>query len=181
MPKRCTKRLEATAYHEAGHAYAAWNLGFKLHRVTIVPTTDETGSTVHANPLHGIELDVDGSDRARMRAEKAILIALAGPAAQQRYRPRSWRRNHGASDFDWATDLALHLCGDGETATAYLKYLDLVARKMVAGPRWPVIAAVADSLLERGTLSGREVRATIMGYFEAEIAKHGPPVYSVEG
>ena len=84
---------EATvAYHEAGHAIAAWRLSGRQHlyRVTIVPDADSLGSTYH-DPFHGIRLD-DGDDspRVQRRAENAMLIALAGPAAQRRYNPRGF-------------------------------------------------------------------------------------------
>jgi hypothetical protein len=98
---------EATAYHEAGHVVVTHALGYKPKSVTIVPTRDAHGIMHYPNPLRGIQLDIDGSDRARLLAEQVIKICYAGPLAQQRYRPRSWRRYHGASYFDMATDLGV--------------------------------------------------------------------------
>jgi hypothetical protein len=70
----------ATAFHESGHAVAAFSA------------------------LAGINLEIDGSNRARVRAETAIIVALAGPAAQRRYAPRSRRAWRGESDFELAAD-----------------------------------------------------------------------------
>ncbi len=152
---------KATAYHEAGHAVAAWRHRMKLRSATIIPASDYSGVVEHQNPLRGIRLDYDGSDRARMRAESAIIISLAGPAAQKRFNPRSWRSYHGASDFELVTDLALRLNGDGNTATAYCTWLSLVADNLVSGS-WRFIEMIAQALLVRGALSGDEVRNLIM-------------------
>ena len=55
--------------------------GLKV-RATIVPTTEHEGRVTHANPLRGVNVGWDGSDRARRRSEAAIVVLLAGPAAQ---------------------------------------------------------------------------------------------------
>ena len=38
-----TKKLEATAYHEAGHDIVGWRLGLRLKSATIVPGDDYDG------------------------------------------------------------------------------------------------------------------------------------------
>jgi hypothetical protein len=136
-------------------------LRVKLRKVTIIPGDGYSGGFEHASPLRGIQLDIHGSDRARMKAETAIIVSLAGPAAQRRYSPRSCRSWHAASDYDLASALALRLNGDGKTASAYLKWLGIVADNLVAG-RWSFLEKLAAALLERGTLSGPEILATIM-------------------
>ena len=66
MRKRSESQVEATAYHEAGHAVIAYLLGYKPQSVTIAPTFDTAGHLViHGNPLHGFQLDPDGPDEAR--------------------------------------------------------------------------------------------------------------------
>jgi hypothetical protein len=124
-------RHEATAYHEAGHVVVTHALGYKPKSVTIIPTRDAHGIVHYPNPSRGIQLDIDGSDRARLLAEQVIKISYAGPLAQQRHRPRSWRRYHGASDFDLAADLGLRVCGSAKQATAFLRWLEIVTREMV--------------------------------------------------
>ena len=131
-----TKRLKATAYHEAGHAIARWQFRFMVYRATIITTGDEAGSVTGENPLRGINLENDGSDRARIRAEKAILISLAGPAAQRRYKPRSWRHHHGRADFECAAEIAIRICGDAETTNAYLK-VNLPSSSDASSPHHP--------------------------------------------
>jgi hypothetical protein len=91
MTRRSKSQIEATAYHEAGHAVIAYLLGYRPQSVTIVPTADTAGHIIHANPLHGFQLDIDGSHEARLRVENVVTICFAGPIAQKRYNPRSWR------------------------------------------------------------------------------------------
>jgi len=132
MTKRSKSQVEATAYHEAGHTVICYLLGYKPQSVTIVPTVDTAGHMViHANPLHGFQLDIDGSDEARLRIESAMTICFAGPIAQKRHNPRSWRKVHGQWDYDTIAELALRVCGSSEQATAFIRWREIVARDMV--------------------------------------------------
>jgi ATP-dependent Zn protease len=159
MPTKAS--TEATAYHEAGHAVIAHALGCKVSPATIIPTIDEHGHVIHANPLRGLQrLDIDISDRARLRAEKAISICFAGPLAQQQFRPRSWRRHHAQSDYGQIIDLAQRLCGSDEEVTAFVRWRELVARDMVR-QHWPAIERVASLLLERQQAGADEIVTAI--------------------
>jgi ATP-dependent Zn protease len=44
-------QLTATAYHEAGHAVVCHRLGYKVNRVTIVPSDTSQGLCTHENIL----------------------------------------------------------------------------------------------------------------------------------
>jgi hypothetical protein len=149
-----------TAFHEAGHVAAAWRHGLKVHSVTIVPTPEFRGHIWHANPLRGIHLDYDGSDRARLRAEVGIIVCLAGPEAQRRFSPRSWRAHHGAGDHEKAADLVLSLNGSDEAANAHLKWLSIVTRDEIAG-LWPLVEKVAHALVRERTLTATEVKTLL--------------------
>ncbi len=96
----------------------------------------------HMNPLHGIQLGMDDSMRARIRVEKLIRVCLGGPIAQRKFNPSGWRKHHGASDFDEAADLALHLEGTGERASALLRLLELQTQDLIE-VHWSRVAAVA--------------------------------------
>jgi hypothetical protein len=140
---------------------ASWSLGERLHRATIVPDLDAHGSVEHSNPLRGISLDLDGSDRARLRAERLAVICLAGPEAQRRYNPRSWRSWHGRLDHAKAVDIALSLNASEFTTSAHLNWLEHRARDLI-NAHWPIVEAVAAELIERSTLTGEEARQAIM-------------------
>ena len=168
--KRSAAGLEATAFHEAGHAVAAWHAGLKIHRATIVPTPGKHGSVKHVSPLRGIHLDYDGSDRARLRAEADIVVCLAGPAAQRRHSPRSWRSWHGASDHERAADLAMRFNGSDEATSAHLAWLAVVARDQVDS-LWDLVERIARELVERRTLSGPEIAACCAARTAAEASE----------
>jgi len=152
--------LRATAFHEAGHVVAAWRRGLKVYGATIVPAPGIAGKVEHANPLHGIRLEFDGSARARQRAEAAIIVCLAGPEAQRRHRPRSWRSYHGWHDHERAADLASSVNESGEAANAHLKWLEIVTRDELA-TLWPFVETIAAALVDRQTLTAAEILAEI--------------------
>jgi len=123
---------DIVACHEAGHAVAAVKLRLKLDAVTIAASTEARGKLSFANPLRGIDLGWDSSDRARMKDEKLIVVSLAGPFAQKRYKPRSQWRVAGSgfgiivgrgTDFDIVNDLIFRLYGNGKVATRYDAYV----------------------------------------------------------
>jgi hypothetical protein len=150
----------ATAFHEAGHAVAAWKLRIRLHGATIVPTLDATGQVEHANPLRGINLELDNSNRARLRSELLMMVLLAGPEAQRHYSPRSWRSCHGAYDLDKAADLALNFNGYEDAANAYLRWVEIRTRHMIQ-EQWGAVENVANALLAEGSLSGKQIKHII--------------------
>ena len=152
---------EATAYHEAGHAIAAWNLGYRPTTASIVPGGDLVGEVRHENPFPGIDFEFDGSDMTRLKIERAIIICLAGPIAQKRYRQSSWRRWHGAADYAAATELALRACGSSEIANAFLKWLGLRANSLVED-HWNAIERIAIELLKRSTLAHEEIELLVL-------------------
>src|SRR4051794_13486154 len=96
--RRSRAILTATAYHEAGHAAVAFYLDVKLKRVSIVADEQEGsgGHVLHDKMFRGLmaeQMEVgfdlasnpDAEAKARLRIEKAILIALAGREAQRRH------------------------------------------------------------------------------------------------
>jgi hypothetical protein len=161
MSKRSISQIEATAYHEAGHAVIAYMLGYRPQCVTIVPTVDTTGHIIQTNPLDGFQLNPDSSDEARLRIESLITICFAGPIAQKRYNPRSWRRAHGEWDYEKIAELGLRVCASDEQASAFVRWREIVACDMVRA-HWPRIQLVAGQLLKRENLSHTDLDAIIV-------------------
>src|SRR5437867_3805113 len=78
-----TKTLTATAYHEAGHAVAAYFLGVRLKSVTIEPGDDSAVRTHHQDLIDKrIEYE-EITDRTRLNIERTVMICLAGQEAQK--------------------------------------------------------------------------------------------------
>jgi hypothetical protein len=152
---------EATAYHEAGHAVAAWRLGAGPRSVTIIPRSDSQGELSFESPVSNIHFDLNGSDRTRNRGERAIIICLAGPIAQRRFAPRSWRQWHGVSDYHAALDIALRLNESSRAAKAHLKWLEIRTENLVESS-WSFVERVATALSVRGTLSSDEIRSLLL-------------------
>lgn len=154
--KRTQSMRAATAYHEAGHAFVAWSLGVAVHRITIVPSGLIAGSVQHEKIIRGKYPELDGSMRARMRMEKNILIALAGPIAQRLYKSRSCRSWHSTGDYRAASDMALLINSSGKQASAYLKWLQIRTEEILIA-RWPLVHALAQELLRKGEIKGKEM------------------------
>ena len=94
--------------------------------------------------------------------ERKAIATLAGPAAQRRLCRYSWRREHGCIDDALVEELASALGGTSiGAASALTRYWELRARDFVRS-EWFVISAVAEALLQRKTLDGSEVTATIV-------------------
>lgn len=147
---------EPIAYHEAGHAVAAYHLHIKIRKLSIIPDHDSHGRMIQRDPFAGINIEWDETPRAHLRTQQAIVVYLAGPVAQKRFRARSYRRLHGSSDHAHAVDLALRACGSEQSATAFLKWLHIEASDMMA-LHWPMVEAVARELLVKNEIIGRAI------------------------
>lgn len=165
------RRREASAYHEAGHAVAAWKLGYRSISASIAAADESTGEVRHENPFPGENLDVVESALVRSRVERAIIIRLAGPIAQKRYRPTSWRRWQGGADYAVAADLALRVCGSGEIASAFLKWLDLRAKALIE-QHWPAVERLANALLKQGTMDQDQIAALMQRALSKPVSPH---------
>jgi len=162
---RTERQRRAVAYHEAGHAVMRLHLGRRLVRVTIKPKGDSLGHMLQ--PKTKIDIQWFGEDwRTRRWAETEIMVSMAGPEAEKRLTGR--RNNAGAvSDGENVANVAMKAEGDGELATAFIRWLELKVAACLASPAvWVQVEAVAAALLERETLSGEEVRSTACRAFK---------------
>jgi ATP-dependent Zn protease len=144
------RAIAATAYHEAGHAVAAWWFCLKYKHVTIRPNADSLGHMLHSVP-NWFRPDIESSDRVFLRAQRHIITSFAGQLAEAKLRGRPPRFGM-ESDNQNAVDMAFRFCGSRETTEAYLRYCWLMARDLV-NERWPQIEALAAALMERETLN----------------------------
>ena len=168
-----TKALESAAYHEAGHAVAAWHCGVRTKSLSIVPESDSAGRHVRHPYFGGLKLEIDSSPRAQRRVENMALVCCAGPAAQRRFDPKRFRSYHAQGDWYEAMNLLSYLTNDDEVLMAHFKLIELRARKLIALPSvWSLIEAVARALLERRHLTGKEVRAIISDGMNAVLPTH---------
>lgn len=155
----------ATAYHEAGHAVAAYFLRRvgKVRCVSIIPDSERetVGHTAHwSTPAFWRALNRgEWPDHARCRFEDEVVVLLAGGSAERRF---AGRADHiGArSDYEKAADFAIAATGSKRAANAFLRWLQVTTEDLVT-LRWPAIQAVAAALVEHKRLSGACVRKVI--------------------
>jgi ATP-dependent Zn protease len=142
--KAAAARVALVAHHEAGHAVAAFAFHRRFKRVTIMPGDSSGGH---------IAIFSAGSSRTTPAiAHRNAVCALAGPAAQRRFSPHSFRHFHGSDDWCSAQDYAFSLGGETKTIIAQLVLWEQRAKDLVNG-RWAQIEKVARALIERRTLT----------------------------
>ena len=114
------RRLRRIAYHEAGHAVAAFCL-HQIRDVTIRQGTEYSGRC---------RLQIDDDDESRDKVIAHIKIRYAGELALERFAPRSSRQWHvssgpfgGDRDRDVIIDFALQLT-DEDGVPLLLKRLE---------------------------------------------------------
>jgi Peptidase family M41 len=171
---------KATAYHEAGHAFADWRFHYKIKKMTIVPKGDAAGYVASKTGLHIRSLEYSNPTGARIgRLHERIVSILAGHAAQRRYRPSSVRSYHARSDRQQVFELLFRIHSVKEIPHVW-RYLEVAARNLIENPmHWRVIQHLAESLLKHQTMTGEQVGAAIReGYnrdFQSRISARAKP------
>jgi hypothetical protein len=204
------------AYHEAGHAVVACILGRTPKRVTIegddhVLGRCETWSrpALLAN-LEGVVSDASedqvfgnrterpprerGEAWLQLEVQKEIQVLLAGGIATERLDRQNGYEDPNVGDegdvaiaFRIAGQLAdrFAVASSDEQTEAFIKYLAVRAKDLL-NARWPAVEAVAAALIERKTLTRKELAeilfsATLGGHeagsFIAVGAGPGQPAY----
>jgi ATP-dependent Zn protease len=164
MRARELQGLRATAYHEAGHAVAAWHVHLRFRRISIVPNGAEgtLGKVVLAG-LRVTESDLyDMAPRTRDLFERRIIVSLAGEEAERLVSGRI-SRHSGSRDREHVAELLFQMIASDEEASSYLKWLSARTRTLIrAEQNRPLLDALANALLERRTLTGTTVRALLL-------------------
>jgi hypothetical protein len=177
MARAKLKTLEATAYHEAGHAVAALQLRVGIGRrgVSLVPNEDWSGF-VHTLKGFSGRPDIERTGQMRLGAENRTLVLFAGEAAQRRFRPMSVRRHHAAYDRRHAIDLMNYFVGSTRELEAYLEWLHIRAESFVASPfNWKRIETVAAVLMARKHLTAGEVKEICIEELKRAMGPLMPP------
>ena len=155
------------AYREAGYTVACWSLGFRVKRATIVS---------HDKPLEFLtwlrtarfSCNSGLSRRSIVRYHDRIVCALAGLQAQRRVALQSVRSRDANGDEAIAAEWLLRLHGEERERNCAFKYLEARARNLVNHHR-RMIEDLANALLERQSLTGKEVGDVLRASLEAQI------------
>lgn len=169
--------LEMIAYHEAGHAVMAAELGVPFDRVTITPDVDSAGHLALRDPdlyVHGD--DVGPGDRDT-RSSRLTIVWLAGRIAKQEYcrhkRDVDAAFEHGRWDMQQAYTVSANTSSGHEDTERFLNESEELAHEAVE-QSWLGIQTVAEALLARIELSEAEVKQILQdtyGSFEEIIRR----------
>lgn len=158
--RRTSAKIQYIAYHEAGHAVVALREGVAFRYVTILPSGDAEGHLKHFAAVRDPDLltDRDNSPKLLFYLMKRIRVALAGDIAGRRFSPRSFRTYQGLSDRHNAIDLAEKFFdGNSKILEARMKVFYLETEAII-DLCWSQVVAIAQALLERKKITGREAR-----------------------
>ena len=137
-----------TAYHEAGHAVIALQMGRTVREISILPGGKRLGFCEMAK----------GGRPPKDALEADLLILLAGMAAEAKVSGR-YGLDGASQDLRMAEKLALHRAGNARHAERLLeRALDKVEHLMRDAATWSAIDLIAAELLKAGVLSGRAAR-----------------------
>ena len=161
-----THEDEKTAYHEAGHVVAAFEMGISVRYVTIRPH----GKGILGNTVLRCNKFTPG-------VGGHVILKLAGAYAAQLFRPDAYPADHDQAcavmtdagfgdDFNQVEDAANTLFNTDEEKRDYLQKMFDRTEKLVKSD-WcqEAIQAIAEALLEKSTLTGREAKEI---YFRAK-------------
>jgi hypothetical protein len=156
-----TPREKATAYHEASHAVAAISLGIRLRKrgISIERDEDSRGRAYVHKALRA-NSELKATDAQRVKAEKDVIVYLAGYEGQRIFCPRS-RGGYGR-DHQEAATLICHFAGTEREVDAYMKLLQIRTEQLLSMEHiQSKIKAVAKALIERKRLSAAEVETIV--------------------
>jgi ATP-dependent Zn protease len=162
---------EGTAYHEAAHIVAAWDLGLAVTGATIVPNPDEDYIGCVWVPIEDrvrYALFVDEDEYLYSH----LVVYLAGIEASEKYTgvstpPEAVQLDLGSygSDHYKVADLVLSLAGPDEDAQVEVgDRAQRHARNLIHNRRNQV-ETVAAALMERETLDAMECRRVLEDAF----------------
>ena len=140
--------LEATAYHEAGHAVASFLLRRAFRYVSIEPEGGSLGQ-LHMKKLpESFNPDINSDMRTRSWIEREAMIDFAGDVAATH---AGYEQGAGTGgDMSNAVGMILHEVGSAEEAEAYANWLYIRAKGMITfGHNWGAVEMLAAALLER--------------------------------
>jgi hypothetical protein len=145
-PSLTLEELKATAYHEAGHAVVAIQLGRPVEKVSVVRNSLRWGvcqmSQRKGGPVHD-------------EIETQALIHLAGIVCEARYTGH-WNWAGATQDLLQVKRLARYR-GSSEKQVERLqkRWMDKVDYLISDEPTWDAVSQLALALVEKKSVSGR--------------------------
>jgi ATP-dependent Zn protease len=172
-------KLQSTAYHEAGHHAMKWNFGLSLGPVTIKP--DDANNTLGTSAYH--HLPIKGQTIQRLweydtptpgqiqSIENLVIVCLAGREAERIFRPKKKGLWGASQDYAQAQNM-LHILVDEASRQfpIYWKLLLVRTQETLSTPMvWTAVEGLAQALLERETLTGKEAEQAIQEAIQRKV------------
>jgi hypothetical protein len=162
MTKKEREKLKKTAYHEAGHAVAAFAMSKRFKKVSIIPIPDDNslGRVSGCGWNSKLNPEIDEGVRLRHLVEAQIIIFLAGPVAEAKL---TGRYNHiGASkDYAGAVSYADYVTGSSEETGAYINWLIEKTKNILSLYHWNAVELLAGELIKHREIGYKATREII--------------------
>jgi len=176
MIKREIKEEFQSAYHNAGHAVIAWVLNVPVEKVSIISTGGHLGETVvnwndKADPSITTFLDQE-----KMECEFRAMVSLAGYLSEKHFVQNTRiKEKKSAYDIHQANEVIRTILGvneDEKCTRNYFNHLESITEKIFSFRNVEIsIKAVAGALIEKRTLSGKEISSIIFDEIKKEKEK----------
>ncbi len=159
------KTLHRIAYHEAGHAIACIEMGLRFKHVTIIE--NEQNNTLGHVMLSKFKFnpDYDDSIKSRIKLEKYIMAALAGPVAEKKFTGKL-NAIIAQNDFEMSFKVATNFFGSIDVVSLYMQYMMAYTESFftynIDGEKtdthiWESVILIAEALLKDKILKYKEV------------------------
>jgi hypothetical protein len=157
------KRIEVTAYHEAGHAVCSMLQDVQFKHATIKPNkADGSRGECKSSRRAPANIEYDDSPRVRRWVESEVIIFAGGYVAQQFF---AKKRIFGGARGDWPAifDLLNLHSRSMDEISAHHALLTIRARNLLLQPfSWRMVEAVAGELMRRHILNFKDARDVAM-------------------
>jgi hypothetical protein len=170
-----SERLGRTAYHEGGHAVAAWVVGLETKGASVVPKESSLGRVVYEH-VEAIEVFDELLRRhliSSYAGVKAVEILTGQPIDPEDV---NMDPSVQGTDWDMVMDLVLRLAGTDEEQQLLVQERAEAEALCVLKDNWRGVEAVATALLERRNLDGADLSRILQDVG----CQRGEPLYEHE-
>lgn len=162
--RRVFTELEATAYHEAGHALTAYTLRIRIVRVSIEPNERE-GSLGHLQ--YSGKMDTLPRELVEDRLTRIVRVLMSGLVAERLFTGKD-NLAGAASDLAIIDSIAPHLWSEEAKANALQNLWQVTEQSLKQPKTWARVSRLADHLLDISpTVDGRRAMALLKSWEDA--------------
>ena len=154
--------ITKTAYHESGHAVAAYCVNRKFRYASIKQGEDCFGQVLYEKYRDSFKPDRLETYRIRPQIEKTIITSLAGNAAERILCGDETNDSLSMHDFANAVDFAGYLTVSNEEAEADVNWLFIRSKNILKLDfNWNAVKELAEQLIKRKKIGYRTARKII--------------------